>query len=272
MRPAPPTLRPLVWWPMNTGRVASLLVFASFAAVCGGGGGGSPTNPSNPNNPGGPAGSCRSYATSYSYVTGGPGLLANTTANCTFNSGARTLTCTFSQTSNVNTCTTDFTWRDTYNSVADFVNESKIVGKFLLANRAQEWVTRPTSCAGPKTPGSQTYTYDASQRLLQTVALDMTGAASPSVTYAYTGWDSQSRPTVGTVNIGSGVTFPVTVAYDDSARTIAITAGAGQAGGSVNTITLDADGSIIRHRVEVVGFGPVAESAYTISARQTVCQ
>jgi hypothetical protein len=255
---------------MKAGQVLSIVVVAGFAVSCGGSGG-SPTNPSNPNNPGGPSGTCRNVASSFTYTTVAPGLFANTTARCTFDSGARTLTCTYAQTSNVSACSIDFRWRDTYNSVADFVNESKVVGRFLLTSRAQEPVTTPTSCSGPATPGSTTYTYDSSQRQLQSVAVNMTGASS-NVTYVYSAWDAQNRPTAGTVAIAAGPAFPATVAYDDGARTITITAGAGQAGGSINILTLDADGNLLRHRIEIAGIGPISESAYTISARQTVCQ
>jgi hypothetical protein len=254
---------------MRVGQVASLLVCA-FAVSCGGGGG-SPTNPTNPNNPGGGTASCRNYASAFTYTTVAPGLLANTTVRCTFDQGARTLSCTYAQTSNVNACSVDFLWRDSYNSVADFVNESKIVGRFLLTSRVQEWVSTPTSCSGPTVSGSTTYSYDGSQRQVQSVAVNMTGASS-NVTYAYSAWDAPGRPTAGTVSIAGAPAFPATIAYDDGARTITIAAGAGQPGGSINVITLDADGNIVRQRTEIAGFGTVGESVYTITARQTVCQ
>lgn len=249
-------------------RISAALVLAGLSLSCGGGGG-SPTNPSNPNNPGSPAGSCRSYASRYSYVTSAPGSLANTTATCTFNAAARTLTCTFAQTNNTSTCTIDFLWRDAYNSAADFVNESKVVGKFLLTSRAQEWVTTPTSCGPPSVPGNTTYTYDANQRQLQQAAVNMTGAGS-SATYVYSAWDAQGRPTAGTLTVQGGLNFPVTVAYDDSARTITISAGPGGAANAVNVITLDADGNLVRVTGQTSGF--VSDSVYTITARQTVCQ
>jgi hypothetical protein len=255
---------------MTLSPVARLLVFAGLAVSCGGGGG-SPSGPSSSNTGGPSSGSCRNYASAFTYTTVGPGVVANTTANCTFDSGARTLTCTYSQTSSVNSCSIDFRWRDSYNSVADFVNESKVVGKFLLTSRAQEWVSMPTSCAGPTVPGTTTYTYDSSQRQVQSVAVNMTGANS-NVTYAYSAWDAEGRPTAGTVSIAGGPAFPATVVYDDVGRTITITAGGGQPGGSINIISLDADGNLLRHRIEAAGIGPVGESAYTITAKQTVCQ
>jgi hypothetical protein len=250
-----------------TRRFAVTLVVVAVSQSCGGSP--APSTPSEPGTPGSPGGTCRNYATEFAYVSAGPGFFANTTARCTFSTGARTLTCTFSQTSNVNTCSVDFRWQDSYGSVADFIDESRVVGRFLLTERAQQPVQTATSCTPPGVPGTTTYSYDGTRRMTQSVAVNMTGAGGPATTYAYTAWDGQGRPTQGTVSIG-GASFPVAVTYDDAARTMTISAGPGGAANSLNTITFDADGNIVRSRGESSGF--VTESAYTITGRQAICQ
>jgi YD repeat-containing protein len=199
-------------------------------------------------------------------VTTAPGTVATTTARCSFDTNARTLTCDFSQASNLTACTVDFRWRDTYNSVEDFVNEPTIVGKFLLTSRVAEPAPTSTSCQGGAITGTTTYTYDSERRLTRSVAVNPTGQGSPTVTYAYTAWDSQGRPTTGTVSIAGGPAFPVSVGYDDGARTVTINA----ASASVTTITYDTDGNVVRFRGESSGF--VTESVYNITSRAPICR
>ena len=241
------------------------MALAAVAASCGGGTPAGPDNPTPPSGPGSSGGACRNYATAYSYVTTAPGVVATTTARCSFDASARTLTCDFSQTSNLMTCSVDFRWRDTYNSVADFVEEPRVLGRFLLTSRAQEHTPTPTSCPGATVPGTTTYTYDNQRRLVQSVAVNITGASS-TTTYSYTEWDSQARPTAGTVSIGGGPSFPVVVTYNEGDRTVTISAG-GSA--SISAITYDSDGNIVRFRGESSGF--VTESVYDITSRTPVC-
>jgi hypothetical protein len=154
----------------------------------------------------------------------------------------------------------------TYNSVEDFVNEPTIVGKFLLTSRVAEPAPTSTSCQGGAITGTTTYTYDSERRLTRSVAVNPTGQGSPTVTYAYTAWDSQGRPTTGTVSIAGGPAFPVSVGYDDGARTVTINAGSV----SVTTITYDTDGTVVRFRGESSGF--VTESVYNITSRAPICR
>ena len=85
-------------------------------------------------------------------------------------------------------------------SVADFVLESAAPGRDLPVKKVD---------SGDFANGTTTYTYNGSKQL--TKQSDTTGTI-----YTFTAWDSQDRPTKGTLVISQckSATLGVTVAYD----------------------------------------------------------
>jgi YD repeat-containing protein len=136
-----------------------------------------------------------------------------------------------------------------YNSVADFVNEVRVIPPINMQTGSTS--TNSGSCGSGT--GSNTFSYDGQGRL--TAITPNTGSAT-----TYTAWDSSGRPTAGT--IGGNI---ITVVYNDAARTQTQT----QQGG-VTTLTFDANG-ILTSSV-LVQSGITTTTTFTTTATAIVCK
>jgi hypothetical protein len=97
----------------------------------------------------------------------------------------------------------------TYDSVDEFVDEAKTMGRWLMTGQSYTGLMDAT----------ETYQYDASDQL---VSHDHSESGGVSWTRTYAQWDGQGRPTDGTFDLDpasadcTGATLTVT--YDDGAR------------------------------------------------------
>ena len=159
-----------------------------------------------------------------------------------------------------------------YNSVADFVDEVRVVPPVSRWTRNSVIGTPISGSCGPGSgSASITPTYDSQGRLAVVVAV---GQVTPPLvtvgtsTTTYSAWDSFGRPTAGTVIVRSSRPSPVSftgtvsVSYDNAARTTRTTTLiSGQQ--TVSTITYDANGNI----VSTVGPEGLTTSTTTSTAR-----
>src|SRR5262249_8674530 len=125
-------------------------------------------------------------------------------------------------------CSTNVT---SYNSVADFVDEVRVIPGVILATGNTN--TNSGSCG--TVSGSNTYTYDGQRRVVQ-VSNTVGGVTT------CTAWDSSGRPTVGRTNGG----LTISNAYDDAARTWTGTQTQPNGTTSVATESFDANGAQTR--------------------------
>ena len=148
-----------------------------------------------------------------------------------------------------------------YGSVEDFIREAQIPNKLLVRQR------QVTFSGGMLITFNQTvtdYRYDASGRLIERRRTRRVGLSFSFVELdlvEYSGWDSQGRPTSGTIHVGDNAQ-PVTIAYDDRARQMEASNG--------EAVTRDANGNVVRE-VVVVGFGPTSVVGDTIQSTAEVC-
>ena len=149
----------------------------------------------------------------------------------------------------------DVTYTDRYDSVADFVDEIKIVPPI---SRIQSQTRRYTSGSGPN--AELKYEYDASRRQTRL----STNMAGNLLVTTYSGWDPLGRPTAAIVSSRAS-TINLQYRYDDALRTMKIT---GQAGVEVDTY--DADGNMIREET-VDGTGNTTY-AFKIDKTEKVCK
>jgi YD repeat-containing protein len=210
-------------------RHARSVAFMCVALSAGCGGSSSNNNGGSAGNPVGPSTQtvCRTYPTTATVTTTIGATTQVFALTGTFNTSARTSTVTTtSQTGAL--CTTSV---NTYSSVADFVDEVRVIPGVSLQ-------TTTTTTNGPACgTGTQTvtYTYDA-QRRLTSFASSAGGSAT-----TYTAWDGSGRPTAGG--------FPGTTisnVYDDTARTLAQSQTPTSGGVSTTTVTYDANGNQIQ--------------------------
>lgn len=149
-------------------------------------------------------------------------------------------------------------WR--YGSQEDFIREAQIPNKPLVRQRV-------VSSGGPMlVTQSRTvtdYRYDASGRLIERRRTRQTGLSSMIELdlVEYSAWDSQGRPTSGTIHAGDSAQ-PLTIVYDDRARQMEASNG--------EAVTRDANGNVVRE-VIVVGFGPANAFGYSIQSTAEVC-
>jgi len=170
---------------------------------------------------------------------------------CSLESGA-TLTCRSGTTAQES-------W--VYGSLEDFIREAQIPNKLLVRQR------QVTFSGGMLVTFNQTvtdYRYDASGRLIERRRTRRVGLSFSFVELdlvEYSAWDSQGRPTSGTIHVGDNAQ-PVTIAYDDRARQMEASNG--------EAVTRDANGNVVRE-VVVVGFGPTSVVGDTIQSTAEVC-
>ena len=148
-----------------------------------------------------------------------------------------------------------------YGSLEDFIREAQIPNKPLVRQRE-------VSSGGPMlVTQSRTvtdYRYDASGRLIERRRTLQTGLmTSPRELdlVEYSAWDSQGRPTSGTIRVGDNAQ-PVTIVYDDRARKMEASNG--------EAVTRDANGNVVSE-VIVVAFGPATVFGYIIQSTAEVC-
>ena len=224
-------------------------------AACGGSssGGGSPTSPSGGGGGGGSTGpACRTYYTNENVTTrtSGTNIVFNAIQSASFDTSTKKAT-TQVKFANGSVCGTGVA---TYNSVADFVDEVRVIPPVFL-------VVGTTSagggaCGGGGTAaGSLTYHYDSSRRLTGWTAV-------PGDTTTFTAWDASGRPTTGTTG-GS----TINMVYDDAARTSTATANPGN---TVTTLTFDTNGNLIK-QVLLTG-GVTVTTTFDITSTATVCK
>jgi hypothetical protein len=148
-----------------------------------------------------------------------------------------------------------------YNSLEDFIREAQVPNKMLVRQR------QVTSSVGTLITFSLTvtdYQYDASGRLIERRRTRRTGLSLGFIELdriEYSDWDSQGRPTSGTIHVGDNAQ-PVRISYDDRARQMEASNG--------EAVTRDANGNVVRE-VAVVGFGPANVFGYVIQSTAEVC-
>jgi YD repeat-containing protein len=192
----------------------ALLVVLLFTVSCGGNGATSPTTISSG------ASSCRNYASnSTTLTTTSGGATTTRTQSCAYDTVTNQLNCTMT----LSLCGT-VPFSLTYASVSDFVREASVIPPRMLQ---MSQTTAPNGCN--VTDGA--FSYDAQKRLVQ---YTMNG-----LTYRYSSWDANGRPTRGTVTGGAEQTWT----YNDATRTATLVQT--DVVGSVTTVfTYDTNGNV----------------------------
>jgi len=235
------------------GRIIGAVLITGLAA-CGGSGGGGPTSPGSGGSGGGSNGpACRTYFTNENVTTttSGTNFVFKAIQSANFDTSTKKAT-TQVKFTNGSVCGTGVA---TYNSVADFVDEVRVIPPVFLAVGTTS--AGGGACGGGGgAAGSLTYHYDSSRRL--------TGwTASPGTTTTFTAWDSAGRPTTGTTGTGGTISY----VYDDGARTSTSTSNPGN---TVTTLTFDANGNMVK---EVVLTGGVTvTTTFDVTSTATVCK
>ena len=149
----------------------------------------------------------------------------------------------------------DLALTDKYNSVADFVDEIRIVPPI---SRIQSQSRRYLSGSAPN--AQITYEYDAARRQTR-LSTNMSGNV---LVTTYSAWDPLGRPTTALVTSGAS-TFNLQYKYDNALRTMTTTGPTG-----VQVVTYDADGNMIRE--ESTDGGGKAVYAIKINKTEKVCK
>jgi YD repeat-containing protein len=241
---------------LRRARRAGTIALAAAGITCGGGGGsGSNGSSGSPTAPGGtPSGpSCRTYPTSANVHTtnSASSVVFDALEAATFDSSSRKATVN-TNFANGSPCSTLVT---SYNSVADFVDEVRVIPPVSLATGA---VNTNSGACGAVT-ASTIYTYDSQRRVTQ-----ISNSAGGVITY--TAWDSSGRPTTGTMS-GGGT---ISIVYDDAARSWTETQTQSNGTRSVGTLTFDANGAQIRN--VVVQGNVTTTTTFSNTATATVCK
>ncbi len=238
---------------VRSGRIIGAVLITGVAA-CGGSGGGSPTSPTGGGGGGGSTGpACRTYFTNENITTrtSGTNIVFNAIQSANFDTSTKKATTTV-KFANGSVCGTGVA---TYNSVADFVDEVRVIPPVFLAVGTTSG--GGGACGGGgSAAGSLTYHYDSSRRLTGWTAV-------PGETTTFTAWDSSGRPTTGTTSKGGTLSY----VYDDGARTLTATSNPGN---TVSTLTFDANGNMIK-QVLLTG-GVTVTTTFDITSTATVCK
>ncbi|HXT70441.1 MAG TPA: hypothetical protein VN700_11830 [Vicinamibacterales bacterium] len=174
------------------------------------------------------AGACRTFsAEEIRTITGASG--GTIWQACRFDLATMSRICSV----RTQTTATNFevTFTDKYNSVADFVDEVRIVPPIA---RIQTQARQYTSGRG--TNGQIKYEYDGDRR--QTRLTSNMGGNLLVTTY--TSWDPKGRPTIATIS-SQASSFNLQYKYDDALRTMTITGPAG-----IEVDTYDENGNMIK--------------------------
>ena len=240
---------------VTTGRIVGAVLITGLTACGGSSSGTSPTSPSGGGGGGGgstgPA--CRTYYTNENITTrtSGTNIVFNAIQSATFDTSTKKATTTV-KFANGSVCGSGAA---TYNSVADFVDEVRVIPPVFLAVGTTS--AGGGACGGGGTPsGSLTYHYDSSRRLTGWTAV-------PGDTTTFTAWDSSGRPTTGSVSNGTTISN----VYDDAARTETATSNPGN---TVSTQTFDANGNLIK--LVLLTGGTTVTTTFDITSTATVCK
>jgi len=154
-----------------------------------------------------------------------------------------------------------------YSSVADFVDETRVVPP-LTRSTGSTATTTDARC--DRITVTASHSYDSQGRLIRIVTVSSPGGTE---TRNYTTWDSVGRPTGGTIS-SAGNTRTHSLSYDDAARTVTITGGINTGGigpQSVETETYDSSGILLRKVTTVLG-STVITSTVTTTSTNRVCR
>jgi YD repeat-containing protein len=233
-------------------RLVLILWTGAAAAGCGSPSG--PTQSTGGANSGGSGPSCRTYpsASTLSFQST-DGVSRTSSSTCSWDANQRQLTCTITVGTGGPVCTTTVS---TYNSLADFVDEIRVIPPVFLRTSDVQTANSAPPC-GAGAIQNITYVYDAQRRVTQIL--------NGTATVTFTAWDSAGRPTTGT----AANSAPVTIAYDASARTQTQTTGAGAAA-VVVTSTFDADGTPVKVVSQEAGITSTTTTQVNSTAR--VCK
>ncbi|MGE5837563.1 MAG: hypothetical protein ACM4AI_24035 [Acidobacteriota bacterium] len=186
-----------------------LAILPMMIAACGGGR--SPSAPSEVPPPGATQ-ACRVFATEWSSTYS---FAAPTTSSASFGTVDRVYT-EYSPAGS-----SQAVRRVTYGSVADFVDEAAVFGRFL--SRRTETCPARENCSSGLPPSAllavEVPSYD-NQRRRTGLTAQLNGVIL--YTEAYTQWDSQGRPTAGTRSMPQACTLPLSATYDEATRTMAM--------------------------------------------------
>ena len=178
--------------------------------------------------------------------------------------GTITQSCRFDMASTSRICTIrtrlgatsfDLTFTDKYDSVADFVDEIRIVPPI---SRIQSQSRKYTSGSAPNS--QLAYEYDAARRQTR-LSTNMGGNL---LVTTYSAWDALGRPTAATVSSRAS-TINLQYKYDDVLRTMTTTNPVG-----VQVDTYDSDGNMTREEA-IDGSGKTIFSI-TINKTDKVCK
>jgi hypothetical protein len=225
--------------------IATVFACATVLAGCGGGGS-TATAPTTPTTP--PAETqCRNFATKIARTTALAGVPAPVVASCEFGTALLQLTCraSFVDIDGVAAVQTK-TW--TYGSVADFVNEARVVG--MTTSKA--FASETLAANGQGRFGFYALIPD---RPIQGNNTFAGGKLLASGGMAFSAWDAKLRPTAGAAAPICATDTGHTYAYDDTLRqvtdTYATTTSAFLPGVGrqclapvVSTTTFDAQGNV----------------------------
>jgi hypothetical protein len=199
-----------------------------------------------------PAPSCRTYsADEMRTLSGASSGTINQT--CHFDAATYERLCTIRSRTSASSFTLNLT--DTYTSVADFVDEIRVIPPIA---RIQRQTRRFTN--GPAANADVTYEYDSARRQTR-----LSTAVNRNLSVmTYNSWDAMGRPTSG-VSSSRASTVSLKYTYDDAARTMTITGPAG-----VEVDTYDGGGNMI-HETSTDGGGKT-EVAVQIVKTEMVCR
>jgi hypothetical protein len=203
----------------------------------------------------GQASRCRRYLTQG--AASGPG--GSGTISASFDASTLTYSSTFSF------GPTQITQSRIYPSLDAFISEAQVVARIF-------WREESTRGAVQQTTTTQ---FDSAGRLVAKTLVDLTGT---DATTTYSQWDGLGRPTRGSMTANPAETdcanMPVSIVYDDAARTRTETIDAAHGTGSgclkqeyINAEKYDQDGD----QVEVLHPGEAAPTVISVTNKQSVC-
>lgn len=184
---------------------------------------------------------CRRYATELD--------IEGYTRTCTFDISSSTYQCGGSSSRNCAAV------GNRYSNLFDFVEEARVPNRPRLS---ESFLFNHCGMLIGSGSTTQTYTYDAQDRLLRVDGSSRWGYASePTLSVGeYTEWDARGRPISGTVSWG-GQPIDVSIVYDDTARSMTTSYGDGRE----TVVQQDAFGNTIRD----------GDDTYTVLEMEEVC-
>ena len=250
-----------------------ILLTSLTAAACGGNGSSAPTRPSDdPSSPPPASTACRTYPTSGTIETlvteaGQLRYRANYTVSTSFDRTTATLTSSGPMVISVPfSCTLFQTTVTTYGSVADFVDDQKPIGK----TRIQKLETTTGDCSSGQESFEQSYSYDSQQRLTRISTVSSAGSSIA----AYSAWDTSGRPTSGTESPPACVS-PVTITYNDAARTVTDIKQCSVLGSHISittTTTYSNDFNFVSAKGSGSGSSGETTAVFTVAGTAQVCK